>query len=251
MRIHFLKIAIGIFFSVALFFVSCQNRKAVISAEIKKLLPEGKIPFEVLDSMEITERQTELTYKFAEAYRENMDAFNAYFEKTRNNQEAKYPENEILSENEFFEYNGFFEKGVKLLPSRTEIIEVMYSSNNRISFKANGGLAGIFSLITYHEKTNTFDLANRYTLEFIDTVNVETSTNAFQEPWKGYNWRFEYPKDMVEMPSSMETINKMTMEQYKITLGRLSSGKTVIIIELKHFQEGNWLVNVHVPIRME
>ena len=213
-------------------------------------MPEGKISFEVLDSMEITARQTELTYKFAEAYRENMNAFNAYIEKTRNNQEVKYPENEILSENEFLEYMDFINKGVKLLPSRTEIIEVMYSANNRISFKANGVLAEIFSLITYHGETNTFDLANRYTLEFIDSVNVETNTNAFQETWKGYNWRFEDPKDMVEMPT-METLNKITMEQYKITLGRLSSGKTVMIIELKHFQEGNWLVNIHVPIRMK
>ena len=218
--------------------------------EIKKLLPEGKVPFEVLDSMEITARQTELTYKFAEAYRENMDAFNAFLEKTRNNQDAKYPENKILSEMEFLEYMDFINKGVKLLPSRTEIVEVIYSDNNRISFKVDGVLAEIFSLITYHGETNTFDLANRYTLEFIDSVNVETNTNAFQETWKGYNWRFEAPKGMTEMPT-METLNKMTFEQYKLTLGRLSSGKTVMMISLKDFRKGEWVVRVEVTLRMK
>ena len=217
---------------------------------IKELLPEGKIPFEVLDSMEMTERQVELTYKALEAYQKNMDAFIVYLEKRQNNQDAKYPENEILSENEFLEYMDFLNKGVKLLPIRTEIVEVIYSDNNRISFKADGQLAEIFSLITYHGKTNTFDLANRYTLEFIDSVNVETTTNAFQETWKGYNWSFEDPKDMVEMPT-METLNKITFEQYKITLGRLSSGKTVMIITLRDFREGNWLMNVLVTIRMK
>ena len=200
--------------------------------------------------MEITARQTELTYKFAEAYQKNMDAFNAYLEKIRNNQDAKYPENEILSEMDFFEYKDYITKGVKLLPSRTEIIEVIYADNNRISFKVDGVLAEIFSLITYHGETNTFDLANRYTLEFIDSVNVETNTNAFQETWKGYNWRFEDPKDMVEMPT-METLNKMTMEQYKITLGRLSSGKTVMMISLKDFRKGEWVVNVEITMRMK
>ena len=250
MRVQFFKIAIGIFLCVTPFSVSCQNSKAKINVDIKKLLPEGKIPFEVLDSIEITERQTELTYKVAEAFRENMDAFIAYLEKTKNNQEAKYPANEILSETEYLEYMAFVNNGIKLLPSRTEIIEVIYSANNIISFKADGDLAEIFSLITYHGKTNTFNLANRYTLKFIDSVNVETNTNAFQENWRGYNWSFEYPKDIVEMPS-MKTINKMTMEQYKITIGILSSGKTVMIINLKDFREGNWRVHIEVPMRMK
>ena len=92
--------------------------------EIKKLLPEGKIPFEVLDSMEITERQTELSYKIQKTYQEDVDTFNTYFEKKRNNQKAKYPKNSILSEKEFLEYMDFLNNGIKLLPSRIEIIEV-------------------------------------------------------------------------------------------------------------------------------
>ena len=94
MKTQISKIAIGIFFlSVPLSFAFCQNNKTDIGVEIRKLLPEGEISFEVLDSIETTVRQTELSYKFAEAYRENIEVFNAYFEKTRNKQKAKYPEN--------------------------------------------------------------------------------------------------------------------------------------------------------------
>jgi len=219
--------------------------------EIKKLLPEGKIPFEVLDSMEITVRQTELAYKFAEAYQENIDVFNSYLEKTRNNQKANYPENEILSENEFLELMNFLnnEYAPKLLPTQTEIVEVMYSDDNRISFKSNGKLE-ILNLITYHAETNTFDFGNYYTLKFIDTLNVETNTNTFREPWKGYHWEFSEPKDL-EMPT-VANITKMSMKQFKIRLGKLtSSEKTFMIVELKDFREGNWAINVEITIRMK
>ena len=249
MKIAFLKITIRIFFLIIpAFSVFCQNSGTVSSIEIKKLLPEGKISFEVLDSVETTARQTELSYKMVEAFQENTDAFVAYLEKIGKKQKAKYPKNKIMSEAEFLEYMDFA-KNIKLLPSRIEIVEVIYD-DNRISFKSDGQLAEIFDKITYHVETNTFDLANRYTLKFIDSVSIETNTNAFKETWKGYNWRFEYPKDMVEIPTK-ETISKMSMEQYKITLGRLSSGKTFMIISLKDVQEGNWIVRVEVTIRMK
>ena len=232
---------------------SCQNNKIVSNVEIKKLLPEGKFQFEILDSMEITTRQTELTYKFQEAYQENMDSFNAYFEKIRNNQKAKYPENELLSEKEFFEYFDYV-NNVKLIPSRTDTIEVVYSDDNRISFKTTGKLEEILNQITYYGETNTFDLGNRYILKFIDSVNVETNTNAFQEAWKGYNWEFTKTKNIDieagELPDK-DNIHEISIEQYKITLGRLISGKTFMIIKLKDFREGNWVVNVEVPIRMK
>jgi len=229
-----------------------------LEIKIKELLPEGKIVFEVLDSLEITVRQTELTYKFAEAYRENIEGFNAYIEKTRNNQKAKYPENEILSESEYSELMEFYNSGYapKLLSTQTEIVEIIYTDDNRILFKANGKFAEIFNLITYHTETNTFyfanpfNLVNRYSLKFVDTLHVETNTNAFRETWKGYQWEFAEPKDM-EMPTT-ESISRMSMKQFKIRLGKLlSSGKTFMIIELKDLREGNWAVNVEITIRMK
>jgi len=251
MRIRFLKIIIGVlFFNTIPFLSFCQNALRDSNIEIKTLLPEGKIQFEVLDSMEVTARQTELMDKFQKAYQENSDIFNDYFAKIRNNQKAKYPKNKFLSQKEFNEFMGYA-NNVKLLPSQTEIVEVVYSDDNRISFKASGKLAIIFSQITYNAEANTFDLANHYTLNFQNAVNVETNTNAFQEAWKGYNWVFAVPNDIEEMPT-MENLNNLSIKQYKITLGKLmSSGKTFMIIKLKDFQEGNWVTNVEVPIRMK
>jgi len=251
MKVQFLKTVIGILlFCVVHFPVFCQNGEIDNSIEIKELLPEGEIQFEILDSAEITTRQTKLTYKFQKAYQENFDIFNAYFDKTRNNQEAKYPKNKFLSEKEFLELMDFA-NNIKLLSSQTETVEVIYSDDNNISFKASGKLAEIFSLITYHTETNTFELADYYTLNFKNAVDVETNTNAFQEAWKGYNWEFAEPDDMEEMPT-MEDIKNLSMKQYKITLGKLmSSGKIFMIIKLRDLSEGDWIINLDVTIRMK
>lgn len=254
MKTPFSKIAIGIiFFTIPVFSVFCQNSITDIGVEIKKLLQEGKIPFEVLDSVEVTVRETELTYKFAEVYRENFDVFNAYFDKIRNKQKAKYPKNKILSKKEFLELMNY-QNNIKLLPSQIETVEVIYTDNNCISFKSDGKLAEIMSIITYQIETNTFHLDNRYRLPFVDFVNVETNTNAFQEAWVGYNWEFAKSEDIdleAEKMPTKEILEKISIEQYKITLGKLSSGKTVMMIKLKDFREGNWVVNVEIAIRMK
>ena len=258
MKVQFLKTAIGILlFSVVHFLVFCQNGEMDNSIEIKELLPEGEIQFEILDSAEITARQTELAYKFQKAYQENFDVFNAYFDKTRNNQKTKFPKNKIISEKEFLEFMDFA-KNIKLLPSQTEIVEVVYSDNNIISFKASGKLAEIFSQITYHIETNTFVLFDYYRLDFINFVDVKTNTNAFQEAWKGYNWNFSEAENIdLEAENlsdifNMKNLDAVSMKQYKITLGRLmSSVKTFMIIKIKDVREGEWFTNIEVPIRMK
>jgi len=253
MKTKILKIAIEIFFLNILFFsVSCQNKKTDSNINIKELLPEGKILFEILD-VEISDRQMELTEKFQKAYQENFDVFNAYFEKTRNKQNAKYPENEILSEKEWLEYVDFL-NNVRVVPTQIEIVEVIYSDDNSISFKSDGILAEIFSKITYNVKTNTFNLDNRYKFKFKNSVNVEKTTNAFGESWQGYNWEFAEGKNIDleadEMPN-MENLDKMSIMQYKITLGKLSSGKTFMNIKLKDLRNSVWFVNFEVVIRMK
>ena len=250
MKVQFLKISFGILiFNFAISSLFCQN----YGEEIRKLLPEGKVQFEVLDSVEATARQIKLSEKFPIAYRENYDAFNAYFEKTRNNQKAKYPKNKILSEKEFLEYMDFA-KNIKLIPSQTETVEIIYSDDDYISFKASGKLAEVFSQITYHIETNTFVLADSYTLDFSESVDVKTNTNAFKEPWQGYIWVFEETENIdleTEDLPNKENIDKISMKQYKIRLGKLSSGKTIMIIGLKDLQYGNWVTRIEVTIRMK
>ena len=251
MKPQFLKISLGIFFLVVAIPLIAQD----YGTEIKNLLPEGKIEFEVLDSVEATVRQVELTEKFQRAYRENMSAFNSYFEKKGNNQTAKYPKNKILSEKEFIELMDFA-NNMKVVPSQTKAVEIIYSDDNSISFKSDGKLS-ILNLITYNIETNTFTFKN-YTLNFKNSVNVETNTNAFQEAWKGYNWDFSEPgeEEMEKIFSLMKknliNFDRLSIKGYKITLGKLmNSGKTFMIIKLKDLQEGEWIYNVETPIRMK
>jgi len=239
-----------VFFLVVTFSsLFCQN----YDVEVKKLLPEGKVEFEVLDSMEITVLQTILLEKFHSAYRENYDAFNAYFEKTSNNQKAKYPKNKILPEKEYLKLKDFFEN-IKLLPSQTEIVEIIYSNDNTISFKANGKLT-ILNFIVYHTEKNIFDFGNDSALVFKNFVNIETNTNALQEPWQGYIWEFSEMENIEiegEKMPDIETIEKISGKHYKITVGKLmDSGKTVMMIKAKVIVDGKQTLNFELPIRMK
>jgi len=54
-----------------------------------------------------------------------------------------------------------------------------------------------------------------------------------------------------KMPS-IETIEKMSGKQYKITVGKLmNSGKTVMMITVKVIEEGKQTLNFELPIRMK
>jgi len=255
MNIRFLRFSFGVFFWAVTLSITAQD----YGTEVKNLLPEGKIAFEVLDSIEATARQVELTEKFQRAYQENMKSFNVYFEKTKNKQKAKYPRNKILSKKEWIELWNFV-SNIKVLPSQTEIVEVIYSADNSISFKSDGKLE-ILNLITYHAETNTFNIDNHYTLNFESSVNAETNTNALQEAWEGYNWEFsefenfdfdEEQSFEILTETFMENPNEISFKQYKITLGKLiNSGKTFMIIKMGDFQKGNWIYNIEIPIRMK
>ena len=249
MKVRFLKISLGILiFNFAISSLFCQN----YGEEIRKLLPEGKVQFEVLDSVEATILQTVLLEKFHIAYQENYDAFNVYFEKTRNNQKAKYPKNKTLSEKEYLKLKDFLEN-VKILPSQTETLQIIYSNdNNTISFKASGKLT-ILGLIVYDAKTNRFNFGNDGMLIFKDFAHIETNKNALQEPWQGYIWEFSEMKNIAEgkMPTA-ENIDKISGKHYKITVGKLmNSGKTFMIINAKVIIDGKQTLNFELPIRMK
>jgi len=249
MKIQFLKISLVVFFLVVTFSsLFCQK----YDVEVKKLLPEGKVEFEVLDSVEATPRQVALNEKFLIAYQENFDAFNAYFVKIGKKEKAKYPKNKILSKKEFLELMNFG-SNIKVISSQTEIVEVIYSDDNSISFKSDGKLE-ILNFITYYSETNTFDFDDEYTLTFVNSVNVETNTNALREPWQGYNWEFREMENAEEWETfpAMKDVENMSAKQYRITLGKLmNSEKTFMIIKIIVIQDGNSIIYLELPIRMK
>jgi hypothetical protein len=228
------------------FIMSCSSTSQKDNSKVRTLLPEGTHQFEVLDSVETTPRQTELTEKFQKAYQTHMDVFNAYFEKIRNKENVEFPRNDILTKeelNEFMDYS----KNIKLLPSGALNVTVKYSKN-KISFQSSGKLE-ILNYIEFDISKNVAKIEN-YILPFKDSTKVSTTTNALQDSWKGFTWEFIDPKD-IEMPTS-ETIHNVSIKRYKLTLGTLDkTNKTFMTIKGQELKDGQKLVDFEIPIRMK
>ena len=215
-------------------------------SKVAKLLPEGSYDFEVLDSVMTTPRQEELTYAFQKAYQQNMDIFNQYFQKVRNNEESNFPENDYLSKEDFEEYMEYA-NNIKLIPSTTESVRVEYSGD-KITFESSGKL-DVLNYLTFNASTNSFQLEN-YNLTFRDSSSITDKNNALQESWNGYTWEFAEPKDM-EMPTQ-ETIGSITAKQYKVTVGALEqSDKKFMLLKGNEYKNGERIVSFELPIRMK
>ena len=227
--------------------IACSTNKTNItnSSKVTQLLPEGSYQFEILDSVKTTVRQVELNYAFQKAYQQKMDSFNLYFEKTRNNREANFPENDFFTEEDLKETIEYAEN-IKLIPTTTELVKVVYSGDY-VTFESSGKLE-VLNYIRYNISTNTFKIED-YILTFRDSATTSDKDNALQESWNWHTWEFAEPKDM-EMPTQ-ETISSASMKQYKITLGTLEqSGRTFMKINGNEYLDGERIISFDLPFRM-
>ena len=216
------------------------------NSKIRKLLPEGTYFFEVLDSVEVSQKQIDLTEKFKQAYQNNMEILNSYFEKTRNNEVGKFPDNIGITESEFKELMDYA-NNIKLLPSGKQEVTIKYSKN-KLSFKSKGKLE-ILNYLEIDLEKNTVSIS-KYLLPFRDSTVVTSTTNALQESWKGDIWEFVEPKD-INMPTT-ETIKNISVKRYKFTLGTLDNSKrTFMIIKGQEFANGVKLLDFEIPMRMK
>jgi len=225
---------------------SLKANSEELNSKLRKLLPEGTCIFEVLDSVVVSQRQIDLTEKFKQAYQNNMDILNSYFEKVRNNEVSKLPNNIGITESELKELMDFA-SNIKLFPSEKQEVTIKYYKNI-ISFQANGKLE-ILNYLEIDLEKNTVSIS-KYLLPFKDSTVVTSSTNALQESWEGDIWEFVEPKD-INMPTK-ETIKNISIKRYKFTLGTLENSKrTFMIIKGQEFANGAKLLDFELPIRMK
>lgn len=228
-----------------LFCISLSSSSQNNNLNIKPLLPEGTYKFHILDSIEATPRQLELTAKFQKAYKNNLDVLNVYFEKLRNKEKADFPKNDQLTEEEFLEFIEF-SKDFKLLSSGLLNVTIKYNKN-KITFVSSGKLE-ILNYLEFDLSKNNVHIENNL-LPFNDSIVVTQVDNAFREGWKGYKWEFSEPKD-IKMPTS-ETIHDFSSKFYKVTVGTLDKcNKTFMIIKGQEVQNGQKLVDFEIPIKM-
>jgi hypothetical protein len=204
-----------------------------IEKDVKELLPEGLMSFDVMDEVIQSERQLELTAKFQQAVRVNYEWFLKYAEEIREpGKPLPFHENFGLSEDEYEELLSFI-GNIELASSRVIEYNIIHGDHTVILEPTEP--ENYFRVKVNFESNEVFFDAQ--TLTFKETVVVDDPQNGFKSEWFGYQWRFEDPEEI--NVGTREDLLNAEMSQYKFTVGFLErTGKTYVQIKGREFSKG-------------
>ncbi|WP_205512135.1 hypothetical protein [Longitalea arenae] len=215
----------------------CQSAEAAeFGEDIKSWLKTGEHKVDVMSIKNtITPRQTELSNKVRQAMQKNAawvrDSLAFVTDST-----ILY-EKFGLTKQEFDEYmlGGEAKPTPELVKTGDETL-VIKRKRNSLTFKGTGRLSALDSL-TYNLVLNE-PLYNGKELDFSNKSGAEDSNNPFKTPWKGYHYTFEDYGDVLNDDARNLTATTITFD-----IGRLQTGKTIIMFMLMKFVNGKMMQN--------
>lgn len=209
---------------------------------MKKLLPEGKVIFDVMDKVYQSERQKELTEKFQMAIQKNFDWFTKYSADLKPGELLPYHTNLELTESEYKELTNFLTQ-IELVSSGTIEYEVSYS-NNQIFLTPSDTVNYQSVIIDCSSNTVKFD---NVVLTFNDTIRIDDPENGFKSEWFGYQWNYEYPTDFE--PTNLNDLTNMDLKQYKFNIGYITrTKKAYVLIKGRELSHGFKTIDYDFPL---
>lgn len=214
-----------------------------IREDVNNLLPEGLFIVDILGDLKQNRRQEELNLKFKQGVRENQDWFIEYMKTVPQGESLPYHINLGLTEQEYEEWHGFMED-IEFVSIGQENVEII-QKGAIISFKSKEKLKAL-ELLEINMESNTVRVGE-YNLWFDDTSNIANDKNALRSKWKGYTWRYEYPKEMDL--DGLNDLGNLTAIQYKVTIGQLDkTGRTYISIKGREIINGEKEIDFYLPL---
>lgn len=204
--------------------------------DIKSWLTIGEHKVDVMSIKNtVTPRQTELSNKVRKAMQENASWIRDSLANVTDSTiiYAKFG----LTKEEFDEYmlSGDVKPTPELVKTGDETL-VIKRKRNSLTFKGTGRLSALDSL-TYNLVLNE-PLYNGKELDFGNESGAKDSNNPFKTPWKGYHYTFEDYGDILNDDAKNLTATTITFD-----IGRLETGKTIIMFMLMKFVNGKMVQN--------
>jgi len=239
--------------TLLIFLTSCGNSQPSnsqitltgnIQSDLKTLLPNSKVKVDIMDGVLQNPRQAELTIKFQNAVKENYDWFLEYIKTVPEGEPMPFNAKLGLTKEEYSEMMGFM-NNVEVVSTGKEDIFIEIK-DDFIRFKSQNKLADLDSLVI--DLKNNIVTFGRYKMTFADTLNITTDKNGLKSKWKGYNWKFEDPKNLDI--SALKDLSTLKMIQYKFTIGRLEkNGKTYMSLKGREVEDGAKTVDFELPVQ--
>jgi len=235
-----------ILFSILSFTAYSQQRTFELSNNIendlKSLLPEGSMEFEIMDKVRQSPRQIELTHRVQLAISENYDWFLEFASKMEPGQPLPYHNNLGLTEMEYTEFQNLI-NDIDLVSSGVIQYEISYSENE-IILVPNDTINNERVVINLNDNIVEF---NNQRLNFNDTVKITDSQNGFKSEWFGYQWLYEGGNDF-DM-NELKNLSSLEIVQYKFTIGFLKrTGKVYVQIKGREMANGVKTVDYEFPL---
>ncbi|WP_207514973.1 hypothetical protein [Longitalea luteola] len=215
----------------------CQSAQAQqFGEDIKSWLSQGEHKVDVMSiKNSVTARQTELSNKVRKAMQENAAWIRDSLAHVTDSTViyAKFG----LTKEEFNEYllGGETKPAHELVKTGDETL-VIKRKRNSLTFKGTGRLSALDSL-TYNLVLNE-PLYNGKELDFSNESGAADSNNPFKTPWKGYHYTYEDYGDILN-----DDAKNLTATTISFDIGRLETGKTIIMFMLMKFVNGKMIQN--------
>lgn len=215
-----------------------------IENDLKILLPNGKVPADIMDGIFQPPRQLELAKKLQSSIKKNHEWFIDYMKTIPKGNQMPYHVNLGLTKEEYHELEGFIEN-IETVSTGVEDISIQLT-DDIIHFKSQNKLSALNAL-TIDIKRNIVSFG-QFKMPFTDTINVTTEKNGLKSKWTGYRWTLEEPKNLDF--SQVKDVSSLKIKQYKLTIGRLAkTGKTYMSLKGREIEGGAKTVDFELPVR--
>lgn len=230
-----------IIFTISLFIICVSTFAQDI--EIKSCFKDGQTEVQILDSIVQPERLTELSMKFMTSVQDNYKWFLKYQEK-HPEKPMPFHKNFGITEAEYKEIQQL--SGKTILKSSSTVLVNFIVTDSIIAFEAPEELA-ILNFISIDINKSEIKF-NDYLLTEAKNVEVHSTDNAFESPWKGKKWEFTYPENIESV--NFSDLENLSVKIYQITIGQLKSdGSVVMILKGQEVESGLKTIQFEIPIK--
>lgn len=225
--------------------VQSQTEKitGIPTNDLSNIFKSQTITADIMDGIKSNPRQLELTRKLQSSIQNNWEWYQEHIKTAKKGEPLAYHPNMGITEEEYAEFLKLV-NDIEVESTGTEKLEII-NADNKIKFKGGGRLS-IYNDLTI-DITNNQILYKKYTLPFLDEVNIEDADNGLKSKWRGYNWAYEYP--VITKETDLTDLENLNITVIRFTVGQLEKNEKIYVqVKERKLENGIKTVDNQIPI---
>ena len=194
-----------------------------VTQDIKYLLPEGNLDFEIMNGVSTSNRSEKIIKKVTKALAENKEWFSQQMTTAIKKDGSPVPYDKRMGiTKEEYDYLTTKKFDIEISSTGEISFDVSYSES-KIHIKPSDTIDFKSIIIDFKSKTASIDTKLLY---FDGPVVIDSNENVFNSSWKGYKWINE---ELNTPEIDLENLENMVVKVYNLTIGFIDSSKQLYI----------------------